>query len=1220
MADFLDKLDIKDVSKEESSTARSLESLLLLAKENEVAETLQKTDKLVKDNEQSTSKSRKSRRKNIRSSKVVSGASKDNELPSEQVRQAREYQEKNKKALLKREKQSNQSTKSGSGSRLLQSSKPISRNKSSKSNVLAVVKRPVILASFDYLPLFHQYSSSKTTAGNLIDLRRSAKKMKIDKIVRPVISDTQFETPEIADRISEYSDTKSQFLDALSPSSIPGYSDMLSAFGLTLSSNVSNSEMIYTFIRELAHTAKYSSSRLDESSDRTVGVDSSDGLVEDKDKTIEQYYGALKSSYHYIDSFHLLKTADKDDIEIAIKCLLTILTKEIVCSYNISKKDIKTNDIDLFKILQTKSKPNILSSPAEMADRGHRAAHGTIFESVSEDGLTTNRVLNYPFERSQVIQGDELTRSSLDFVAALADSGTEEYKTLTSKAFGTPYKAISDSFGHAATNLVDLMDSQDLSSTRSVSVELMNSIIGKLHTSLMDSVDNTDTAIQCNILNAAGTSSVVFADLLIYLAFRSEKVYGVGTEADGPPETLMYSQHLRALVGASSTGKVKKSFSIKPQDVTLDPAVDGESNFTAPSKSTTATLETTPSSSEKSSLESIFDITFEEVCTNFSQNIQDFLSANGTNQPVFTVDKTVVAMPTSIYSCLTNTATQGSIFDYLLQFDDTLHAQIPEADGISIFSQTTGKTGFSSVPRRNIFAAFSLVVSKLTSVLMSSRSRVTAPPNSTSDNTLVVKSKKTKSKMESTPKQTGASSALSFNALGAGAITASITIQDIFIKMQLATDFAPALLDIESYLSNEDLDFTDITDSYPVIASIGSSILQEEHLASTVALSLDRYFKITNYSFEKIRKVLNQPMTDDTTLRQRIISGLVPSIDSAKLLKSYSYSFNDANMIYNNSKIKDKTIGPGGIDMLFDHCRNHSPFLQNKKVFVIGIPAGLLEEVSSPPAEIEYIETDSPINQPDIFSLKIQKIDQTNPDLEYSDVDVKFSRSLFLVGSEKTVPKFAVVGTGLDTKDMTATSVEDEFGTDVYNNHVSSVVLKQYANNLLDLDFSESAFPINKSYRKAVLSGEVDITAFSLIDSSTTEFLSSSNLAFDKNNRNIEQFSFYNKDKKTIDISQNPTDQYAFAIMDYLNSYGSFFIPEIESSKMADSLQFERILCVLVGDDDFVMNDTTSEISKSKKVQVDAMLTEQKTVGVGVETSSGIDLNTYRFLVAVDEV
>lgn len=1217
MADFLDKLDIKDVSKEESSTVRSLESLLLLTKENEAAETLQKADGLIKDSEDPGSRSRKSRRKKIRSNRVVSATSKDNELPSEQVRLTQEYQEKNKKALLKREKQSNQPAKSGSGSRLLQSSKLISRNKSNKSNVLAVVKRPVILASFDYLPLFHQYSSSKTTVGNLIDLRRSAKKMKIDKIVRPVISNTQFETPEIADRISKYSDTKSQFLDALSPSSISGYSDMLSAFGLTLSNNISNSEMIYTFMSELAHSAKYSSSRLDESSDRTIGVDSKNGLVESKDKVIERYYGALKVDARYTDAFWMFRDADSDDIEIATKCLLTILAKEITCSYNISKKELKARNIDPLKVLQTKSRPNILSHPVEMADPAYRAAHGTVFESISEDGLVANRLLNYPFEKSQVIQKNELTRSSFDFVAALASPGTEKYKTLTSSTFETPYKAVSDSFGRATTSLVDLMDSQDLSSTRSVSVELMNNIIGKLHTSLTDSIENTDAAIQCNILNAAGTSSAIFADLLIYLAFRSEKVYGVETETDGASETIIYSQHLRALVGAISTGKVKKSFSIKPQDVTLDPAVDGESSFTAPSKPTTATLETTPSSSETSSLESRFDITFEEICTMFSQSIQEFFSANGTSQPVFTVDKTVVAMPTSIYSCLTNTATQGSIFDYLLQFDDALHMNVPNDDDISIFSQLK-KTKFSNIPRRNIFTAFSLVVSKLASVLMSSRSRVTSPSNSTPEKTPVIKTKSSKPKSTLTSKF-GGFGATSFDVGGFSAATTPIIIQDVFIKMQTSADFAPALLDLESYLSNEDIDFTDITDSYPVIASIGSSILQEESLVSTVALSLDQYFKIINHSFEEIRQVLDEPMADNTTLRQRMLSGLVPSIDSAKLLKSYSYSFNDANMIYNNSKIKDKTIGPGGIDMLLDHCRIHPSFLQNKKAFVIGIPAGLLEEVSSSPAEIEYIETNSSTSQPDIFSLKIQKIDQTNPDLEYSDVDIKFSRSLFLVGSERAVPKFAVIGTGLDTKDLTATSTKNNFGMDVYNNHVSSVVLKQYADSLLDLDFYESAFPINRSYRKAALSGEVDITAFSLIDSSTAEFLSSSNLAFDKNNRNIEQFSFYNKDKKTIDISQNPTDQYAFAVMDYLNSYGSFFIPEIESSKMADSLQFERILCVLVGDDDFVMNDTTSEISRSKKVQVDAMLTEQKAVGVGVETSSGVDLNTYRFLVTVDE-
>jgi len=178
-------------------------------------------------------------------------------------------------------------------------------------------------------------------------------------------------------------------------------------------------------------------------------------------------------------------------------------------------------------------------------------------------------------------------------------------------------------------------------------------------------------------------------------------------------------------------------------------------------------------------------------------------------------------------------------------------------------------------------------------------------------------------------------------------------------------------------------------------------------------------------------------------------------------------------------------------------------------------------------------------------------------------------------------------------------------------------VLKQYADVLLDLDFSESAFPINQGYVAKSLSSKVDISAFSTVDSTTKEFLSGSNLAYDKNSRTLEQFSFYDKASQTLDTSFVSDDEYEFAVMDYLNSYGSFFIPEEESIKMADGLQFEKVLCVLIGDDDFKPN-FSSDVPPEVKQQVAAVDAEEKNVSIGVQSSNGVDLSTYKFSITID--
>ena len=88
-------------------------------------------------------------------------------------------EEKNKKALLAREKQSNQTSRSGSVSKRLQSSNSISRNeKNAKSSVLTYTKRPVVLGALDYIPVSSKIGSQESSVNNLISLKRSAKKIK----------------------------------------------------------------------------------------------------------------------------------------------------------------------------------------------------------------------------------------------------------------------------------------------------------------------------------------------------------------------------------------------------------------------------------------------------------------------------------------------------------------------------------------------------------------------------------------------------------------------------------------------------------------------------------------------------------------------------------------------------------------------------------------------------------------------------------------------------------------------------------------------------------------------------------------------------------------------------------------------------------------------------------------------------------------------------------
>jgi hypothetical protein len=1222
MADFLDKLEIKDISKKDSPVSVSLESLLLLDEQDKVSSDLQKTNAgSVRAN--ATSPSRKARRKKIKSNKVVSKSSNDSAPSSEQIRLTKQFQEKNKKALLAREKQSNQTSRSGSVSKRLQSSNSISRNeKNAKSSVLTYTKRPVVLGALDYIPVSSKIGSQESSVNNLISLKRSAKKIKLDKLVRPIIEDPQFKTPEIASTLSKYAQTKEKFFSSLVPSTLEGYADILSYFGLTLTNNVSNSEIIYTIMRELADATIYATSRLDESPDRSVDGDIS--LVKKKDKTIEMYYSALTISH--VGAYTFFRFADKDDIEIATKCLLSIFAKEIVYSYNISKKELE--EYNPIVILQTKEKKDVLSHPPKMDDKYYRSAHGMMFNSITSGDFTNESTNNYPLELAQIIQQNQTTKSSTDFILQLIN-GTSEYSTRGSESFDTPYKAISDSYSTANEDLLELTDSKDLSPTQTAYVDIMNMVLRELVLSLQESLSSADRSLQCNILKAASKNSTIFENLLVYLAFREERTKGISQNALDSISYLVRSDAvLKAVAGSASTGTVTKSFSVSPQTISLDPGIDGQTEFTAPANSTTATLETPPSDTESASLESIFGVTFEDVCDNFAAAVQGYLYSSTNNQADITVEKTVSAIPLQISSCLQNTTAAGSLFDFILNWENIIDEFIPDSEEVSIFSSSSNTTRFSKIPKRNLIILFSSIVSKMTAILMDSKSKVISPPLPTTTTTTIVKT--APPSIKTTPPSTTPSLSPAIYAAPSIGINANViqAVQEVFVRMQYSSDYSSSLLDLESYLDNDVTDFSDISNSYPLLASIGASLLEEEKVVGETSKSLDAYFRLINHSFEDVRKILETKLSGGLTLRQKILAGLVPSLDSARLLESYSYSLNSKNMIYNNSKMKDTTISPDGSKMMIDHCSSSPTFLNRGKVFAVAIPAGLLEEVSNPPSEIEYIRANSALSYPDIFTLKVQKIDQANPEIKYNDIEFRFSRSLFLIDSNKATPEFVVIDKDLTAKDLTAETVKATYGSDIYNNHLSSIVLKQYSSNLLDLDFFENSFPVNKDHSSALLEGKIDIPAFGLIDSSTVEFLSSSNLAFDESNRNIDSFSFYDKKTGILDTSFVPADEYEYSIMDYLNSYGSFFIPDAETKKMQDGLQFERILCVLVNDGDFKIDTTSTasslrskgESEKDIRAQIDSIIAEQKMVSIGVETSSGVDLNTYRFVVSVGEV
>ena len=266
MSGLLDKLKMEGDSTKKSIEAVSLETLLMEEIKSSNAKFLESsnTEELP---QEVISKSRKSRRKKISSNKVVNKkSSSTSDISNEQRRATNEYQDRNKQALLKRQKRSiDKSTNSLAGKKGQFSGSVSKRQPGAVTSpeVVARELRPVILGSLDFDPCFGNHGREEYYPGKLLRLKRAVRRIKVDRQVKPSIRNTSFPMPTLASMLAEHASSKEEFFDSLAPSSIPMYEDALNAFGITLSQNVSNSETVYTLLKELAHSVKYSTSRLD---------------------------------------------------------------------------------------------------------------------------------------------------------------------------------------------------------------------------------------------------------------------------------------------------------------------------------------------------------------------------------------------------------------------------------------------------------------------------------------------------------------------------------------------------------------------------------------------------------------------------------------------------------------------------------------------------------------------------------------------------------------------------------------------------------------------------------------------------------------------------------------------------------------------------------------------------------------------------------------------
>ena len=1197
MSDLLKGIKTKKSSASNVTEPVSLDSLLL--KEN-----LLQVEEVEVSAEQEVlpSSSRKGRRKKLKSSRIVARSKED---PGKKARrkanQAR--QERNTKNLLERQKNSDQKSPNDTETFI-----PPPRNvgpqglpESNPDEPALEVLRPVLLGSVEYHPI---WDGKETEAGALLKLKQATRKIKIDKQVPVDLGDTVFTEPSITTALTLYSKANKSFFDGLSPENMEGYEAALTAFGLVIEEGASATEVLYTLASEYSKSLKIGSSRLDESSDREI--ESGTSLVPPKDEKIERYAAALKKSTY--KCYDALVDADDDDAEVSLKCLLTLLSKEVMLAYNSQRVGVKLSTLWAQNLYSTSTDKKALSSPARLQSSGkltNKTANGVCFSK----NVAGNTVYNYPFELSAIISSDGTkVKSSSDFVNDMISSqevyypGVDTAGEISNNIYTDPFSAAASRYQYASDNIEKLYDTSTFGNADLYSVSFVKGILQGLSLVAQISalIPNMRELLILHTLVEAAESKEFFDWLLIYLAFRQERYEaytGSGPSPIGPSSVVRRSSRINRRLWKLGSAKKKTSNKVSPRKISISPEpgeTSGTKTFTSPERTSTITTEDAPETGDAGTLESIYGSSFEEICGEFAERLMDRFKSNHTG---FSQDLSKLKMmsKSSIESELASTTL--SSFETLLNYSTKISADLPDIDDEEPQVFSSRKSVVSSYNENAYAVAYIMAVCKLARLLLTGKSTFTATSPISYPKFSSSKAVKSSAKTAVVAKKYSPSDPPEAKAM-----------------LRVSNDYSDKLREMADFLSSNEEDTSQIIDSFPTLAAVIAGLSEEERFLSTFCKSLSSFFTQARDRYLKISEILNAE-AGDVSLKDYLASGQSISSDVVKTMKSFSYSLNCSDMVYNGRKLRDKVTSRDGYRLVRNVLKYAgTKYVKegNKNILCVGIPTGLLEQMKYEPAEIEDIAGFSTENFDESkFFVVIEKIDLADPEIKYKDMEFEFSRDLFCLGADPW-SSYLKIDDDFVCKKISRVKAEKDFSTTVVSNHLVDAVMKQYMDLQYGMNFSELEFTSMKVQNAT--SKKIPVPALLRVDTSTKSFMSSSNLAYDPLKRSVDDLKFYSENH--IDVSKvNMQDVYEYSAFEYLSSYGNLFVPEFEKQSLETGLVFEKVLCIPIDDDDFVIDfedDVDDPQPSSVSAAIKARLTAQGEVGIGLETSQGVDMYTYR--------
>ena len=1250
MPDFISKLKLESLVNVEKEEVVSLIELLL----GEQAAVYNKAKERTKNEGVAGVKvrSRRDRRKSGRSAKTINKKSTQNaaELQKmEQLRRAGLRQEERRKALLDYQLQQNQKksvpTSDAAGDpQQSKRAKTKQAEKERNSIIIDPALRPVILGLIDYVPIFDQ-EQRMTPAGNSIKVKRAARALGVESLFEiNTAEETIGELDWINALISNIAQKK-DFLNSLDLSTnFSMYSEALSAFEFDEStvSEASNTELLYTFIRDYAYSMTACTPRLLELSDRDFEADKGRKLTGFPDFTTNSIRSGFRTASQV--SNYVTRNLPTDDKEVNLRYLLAFISRELLLSFNVNSKSLPLPTTTARYDKGSASTGYAFCDWSAVSPKAARFTpakdslsnlHGVVSLGPNGSGKI------YPFEASELISDANDEYSAQMILSKIYD---EEEPTENSG----PYAEIFSQWSDATDIIEDALDIEDLEFENSPGYEVLELICREVISKCLDALPadgngsaGVSDAAQIAFLVKAGVSQTTLRWLIIYLCFLQDQLSGTAITGEQANPAALSSivkkdSNLFSLIddSPSNSSQVTRFAEVPASTISVFPELedpDGKNPISIDALAVEQRMEMQQGQNAdvNSSINSFFNMSFEEACEMCALGIRNSLASETRATESDLSDKTAVTIDQLKETLMGLATSNDSIFSDLLTLIDSAKSLFRngcfDEFGISYFSGFTAASIHVALIAATSKIAYFLLDDLIQNEGAMSSKFQTGGGNSASKSALATSlAGALTAKPFLTPRM-----AMNWNSAGSDDKTVSTT--GASIKFSYAG--VGAVRDsLASFLDSDDQDVATLEDASSVIGRTFASLNEEQDFSLKFIASLKDYFENVSGNYkavvDTVTSDIDLELEGEQTLNQRIKNGLPLSSDMAKNLINFTRVYDSSDATYRDIRTRDKAIISANMSFMADVLQDASFCEPDKiKYMIVGIPSGLLDKTQKVPIDLSNVDRETAASSNNNFVVSIEKVDLTRPDLEYTDKDYSFSRNLFINRIDaSTEDGLAINFDTFDSQFSVSELQESGLSSDIFseeqiNNLKNDFALKLYSDVLLDLDFFPDAFPNGVQQRKEVLTGSVLLPSLGEVNKTLPSFLSGSNLAFDPDGRKVEGFTFYSEGESRIHADMfKGLDPISFSLYSYMNAYGTVASATRKKESLKFGTIFERVIAIPFDPDSFEVEiETESEDAASINAKNDKITEAEKEVGIGLETSQGVELSNYRVYVTIPD-